>query len=58
MGGSGLSRTVHMPGILLLVYVSGLMFLMRHFAGPLVQSSRPSACCGARVWAPRWDSSR
>lgn len=31
-----LSRTVHMPGILLLVYVSGLMFLMRHFAGPLV----------------------
>jgi MFS family permease len=31
-----LSRTVHMPGILLLVYVSALMFLMRHFAGPLV----------------------
>jgi MFS family permease len=31
-----LSRTVHMPGILLLVYVSSLMFLMRHFAGPLV----------------------
>ena len=31
-----LSRTVHMPGILLLVYVSGLMFLMRNFAGPLV----------------------
>lgn len=31
-----LSRVVHMPGILLLVYVSGLMFLMRHFAGPLV----------------------
>ena len=31
-----LSRTVHMPGILLLVYVSGLMFVMRHFAGPLV----------------------
>jgi fucose permease len=30
-----LSRTVHMPGILLLVYVSGLMFLMRHFAGAL-----------------------
>jgi fucose permease len=30
-----LSRTVHMPGILLLVYVSGLMFVMRHFAGPL-----------------------
>ncbi len=31
-----LSRTVHMPGILLLVYVSGLMFLMRNFATPLV----------------------
>jgi MFS family permease len=31
-----LSRTVHMPGILLLVYVSGLMFGMRHFAGTVV----------------------
>ncbi len=31
-----LSRTVHMPGILLLVYVSALMFTMRHFAGALV----------------------
>src|SRR3954466_8168113 len=31
-----LSRTVHMPGILLLVYVRALMFVMRHFAGPLV----------------------
>jgi hypothetical protein len=31
-----LSRTAGMPGILLLVYVSGLMFVMRHFAGPLV----------------------
>ena len=31
-----LSRTVHMPGILLLVYVSALMFVARHFAGPLV----------------------
>jgi MFS family permease len=31
-----LSTTVHMPGILLLVYVSLLMFVMRHFAGPLV----------------------
>ena len=30
-----LSRTVHMPGILLLVYVSALMFVMLHFAGPL-----------------------
>jgi MFS family permease len=32
-----LSRTVHMPGILLLVYVSVLMFLARHFAGALVE---------------------
>jgi MFS family permease len=31
-----LTRTVHMQGILLLVYVSALMFMMRHFAGPLV----------------------
>ena len=30
-----LSHTVGMRGILLLVYVSGLMFVMRHFAGPL-----------------------
>src|SRR6476646_8592774 len=36
-----LSRTVHMPGILLLVYVSGLMFVMRHFAGPLVHALQP-----------------
>jgi fucose permease len=36
-----LSRTVHMPGILLLVYVSGLMFVMRHFAGPLVHRLSP-----------------
>src|ERR1051325_9011933 len=32
-----LSRTVHMPGILLLVYVSALMFVARHFAGPLIE---------------------
>jgi len=30
-----LSKTVGMSGILLLVYVAGLMFVMRHFAGPL-----------------------
>jgi len=36
-----LSRTVHMPGILLLVYVSGLMFVMRHFAGPLGRKLSP-----------------
>lgn len=32
-----LTRTVHMQGILLLVYVSGIMFVARHFAGPLVR---------------------
>jgi len=37
-----LSRTVHMPGILLLVYVSGLMFLMRHFAGQLGRKLSPT----------------
>jgi MFS family permease len=31
-----LTKVVHMQGILLLVYVSLLMFVMRHFAGPLV----------------------
>ncbi len=31
-----LTRTVGMKGIWLLIYVSGLMFVMRHFAGPLV----------------------
>ena len=53
-----LSRTVHMPGILLLVYVSGLMFLMRNFAGPLVHKFSPSAFYGCRAWALRWDSTR
>jgi MFS family permease len=47
-----LSRTVHMPGILILVYVSALMFLMRHFAGPLVHKLSPIgvlwfSCVGA-----------
>ncbi|HVX96155.1 MAG TPA: MFS transporter [Polyangia bacterium] len=31
-----LSNTVHMRGILLQVYVAGLMFVMRHFAGTMV----------------------
>jgi hypothetical protein len=49
-----LSRTVGMPGILLLVYVSGLMFLMRHFAGPLVHRLSPIgvlwfSCLGAAL---------
>jgi fucose permease len=49
-----LSRTVHMPGILLLVYVSGLMFVMRHFAGALVEKISPVgvlwfSCLGAAL---------
>ncbi len=32
-----LSNVVGMQGILLLVYVSALMFVMRHFAGPIVE---------------------
>jgi MFS family permease len=36
-----LTRTVHMPGILLLVYVSGLMFVMRHFAGTMAHKFSP-----------------
>jgi fucose permease len=32
-----LSNVVGMQGVLLLVYVSSLMFVMRHFAGPLVK---------------------
>jgi MFS family permease len=49
-----LSKTVGMPGILLLVYVSGLMFVMRHFAGPLVHKLSPIgvlwfSCLGAAL---------
>jgi MFS family permease len=36
-----LSHTVGMRGILLLVYVSGLMFVLRHFAGPLAHRLSP-----------------
>jgi MFS family permease len=32
-----LSNTVGLPGILVLVYVSALMFVMRHFAGRIVE---------------------
>ncbi len=41
-----LSRTVHMPGILLLVYVSALMFVMRHFATGLLWCSCLMASLG------------
>jgi fucose permease len=36
-----LSRTVGMRGIVILIYVSGLMFVMRHFAGPLAHKLSP-----------------
>lgn len=36
-----LSNVVGMQGIILLVYVSALMFVMRHFAGPLAQQVSP-----------------
>jgi len=36
-----LTRTVGMKGIVLLIYVSGLMFVMRHFAGPLANRISP-----------------
>jgi hypothetical protein len=44
-----LSRVVGMHGILLLVYVSALMFVMRHFAGPLASrfSSIGLLCIGS-----------
>jgi fucose permease len=36
-----LTRTVGMKGTWLLVYVSGLMFVMRHFAGPMAHRLSP-----------------
>ncbi|MBI3852454.1 MAG: MFS transporter [Verrucomicrobia bacterium] len=36
-----LTRTVGMKGIILLVYVSGLMFVMRHFAGTFAHKLSP-----------------
>ena len=38
---SALTRTVGMRGIILLGYVSGLMFVMRYFAGPLAHRLSP-----------------
>ena len=36
-----LTRTVGMQGIWLLIYVSGMMFVMRHFAGPIAHKLSP-----------------
>lgn len=38
---SVLRNTAHTPGILVLVYISGLMFVMRFFAGPLARKVSP-----------------
>ena len=38
---SVLRNTAHTPGILVLVYISGLMFLMRFFAGPIAHKVSP-----------------
>ncbi len=36
-----LTRTVGMKGVILLIYVSGMMFVMRHFAGTLAHKLSP-----------------
>jgi len=36
-----LTRTIGMRGIWLVIYISGMMFLMRHFAGPLAHRLSP-----------------
>lgn len=38
-----LSRTAHLPGILVLVWITGLMSVGRHFAGRLVRHMAPTA---------------
>lgn len=37
----GLSQTIHMSGTWILVYVSAIMFVMRHFAGPFAHRFSP-----------------
>jgi len=56
-----LTNTVHMQGILLLVYISALMFVMRHFAGPLAHRLSPvglmwvsSLVAGLGLFALSW----
>jgi len=48
-----LSNVVGMPGIWILIYVSALMFVMRHFAGPIVEriSSVGLLTCGCALAA-------
>jgi MFS family permease len=56
-----LTNAVHMQGILLLVYISALMFVMRHFAGPLAHKLSPvglmwasSLVAGLGLFALSW----
>ncbi|MCA9510641.1 MAG: MFS transporter, partial [Myxococcales bacterium] len=44
-----LTRTVGMRGIWLLVYVSGMMFVLRHFAGPIAHRIAPIGMLWASV---------
>lgn len=47
-----LTNVVGMRGVLLLVYVSGIMFVGRHFAGPLAKRLSPEGLlCGSSVLA-------
>ena len=59
-----LTNRVAMPGILLLVYISALMFVMRHFAGPLAHKLSPvglmwvsSLVAGVGLFALSWATS-
>jgi MFS family permease len=38
---SVMQRTAHVSGTLILVYTSGMMFILRHFAGPLAHAMSP-----------------
>jgi MFS family permease len=58
---SMLSHTVGFQGILLLVFISALMFVMRHFAGPLAHKLSPiglmwvsSVVAGVGLFALSW----
>jgi MFS family permease len=59
-----LTNAVHMQGILLLSYISALMFVMRHFAGPLAHKLSPvglmwasSLVAGLGLFALSWATS-
>jgi MFS family permease len=39
--GDLIDKMIHMPGIIILVYTAGLMFVLRSFAGPIVKRISP-----------------